>query len=262
MTLSANSLSIGYASRVLLSGLQLKLESGSFVALLGRNGSGKSTLLKTLTRELKPISGNVEIDGVAVERFSRRKFAEILSVVTTDRSMAGGLRAREIVEMGRHPHTNLFARFNNRDREATVRALREVGVEHKADSFFAELSDGEKQKVMIARALAQETPFILLDEPFSFLDPCARIEIMLLLRRLARDKARAVLFSSHDVAQALRIADYIWLITADSQLLQGTPSRLVEQGAMERLFKSREVEFSAAEHDFVPAGYAACGPEV
>ncbi len=242
---------VGYGSRVVLSGLNLTLRPGEMVALLGRNGCGKSTLLRTLTRERKPLGGEIELDGLPLNRWSRHQLASKMAVVTTGREMSGGLRAYEIVAMGRQPYTGIMARLSSEDKEIVHSAMDDTGILHKADSYFAELSDGERQKVLIARALAQQTKYIILDEPFSFLDAGARIEIMRLLQLLSIQRHAAILFSSHDVAQALRMADYIWMITADNKLLQATPSVMKECNDMDKLFNIPDIHFDPMQNDFV-----------
>jgi iron complex transport system ATP-binding protein len=249
--LSTKDLSVGYGKTPLLTDLNLSLAAGEVVALLGRNGAGKSTLLKSVTGELRLMSGSVNIDGMEIEHYSRRRLAEKVAIVTTDRMMAGGMTVKEIVGMGRHPHTGIFGLFSDEDRRVVATAMDAVGISYKRDSYFAELSDGERQKCMIARALAQQSPIIILDEPFSFLDPSARIEIMSLLKGIARERDAAVLLSSHDVAQAVRMADKIWLLTADRRIVADTPSNLVKEGWMTRMFDNKNIIFDATQHDFV-----------
>lgn len=244
-------LAVGYKGTALLKDLDLQLRYGEVVALVGQNGVGKSTLLRTLTGEQKPIAGEIYIEGQLLTVLSRRELARKIAVVTTDRDVAGGLLAREIVYMGRHPHTDLLSRFSETDHNAVEDAMRLTGIVHKSSSRYDELSDGERQKVMIARALAQQTPVIILDEPFSFLDTAARVEILDLLKRLAAERNTAILFSSHDVAQALRMTDYMWLLTPQRELLRGTPQQLIANKGIERLFPGNVVHFDAVQNDFV-----------
>lgn len=249
--LSTRGLEIGYKGKALMAVPDLALWPGKVVALIGQNGVGKSTLLRTLTREQRPIAGHVYIQGDDIERLSRRQLARKVAVVTTDRDISQGLLAREIVAMGRHPHTDLMGRLDDDDRRIVRQAMERTGILHKADNPFGQLSDGERQKVMIARALAQQTPVMVLDEPFSFLDTAARIDILNLLKRLSRVSHTAILFSSHDVAQALRMADDIWLITPDRRFYGGTPAELIDSGNVQRLFSSPNVRFDPAQTDFV-----------
>ena len=207
--LGVQDLSIGYPARGrkggrLYGALSLALRSGELTCLLGPNGAGKSTLLRTLGGLQRPLDGRVTWQGRPLERYGARERSRLLGVVLTDRSQAGGLRVRELVEMGRYPYTGFFGRLDAADRRAADEAIEAVGMTAKADSYVAELSDGERQKAMIAKTLAQQCPVILLDEPTAFLDVASRIEIMELLHRLARLQHKTVLLSTHDVEQALR----------------------------------------------------------
>ena len=249
--LSTRGLKIGYKGKTLMAVPDLALWPGKVVALIGQNGVGKSTLLRTITREQRPIAGHVYIQGDEIDRLSRRQLARKVAVVTTDRDISQGLLAHEIVAMGRHPHTDLMGRLVDDDRRIVIQAMERTGIAHKAESRFGELSDGERQKVMIARALAQQTPVMALDEPFSFLDTAARIDILNLLKRLARESGTAILFSSHDVAQALRMADDIWLITPDRHFFSGSPSELIDGQKVQQLFSSPNVCFDPVQTDFV-----------
>lgn len=249
--LSAQSLSIGYGSRSIVSDLELVLEAGKVVSLLGANGAGKSTLLKTLTGELPPISGKITVLGKDLLHISRRRLAQSIAIVTTDRVYAGGLTVRETVGLGRQPYTGFMGHLSSEDIEIITQSMRETGIIHKADAPLSTLSDGERQKVMIARAIAQRTPVIILDEPFSFIDPAARIEIFSLLRELSEQYGTGILLSSHDVFQSLRMSDEIWLITSDSRFIKGSPTVLSANGAMNNLFRSDVVEFNTEYMDFI-----------
>ena len=239
--LGAQDLSIGYPARGrkggrLYGALSLALRSGELTCLLGPNGAGKSTLLRTLGGLQRPLEGRVTWQGRPLERYGARERSRLLGVVLTDRSQAGGLRVRELVEMGRYPYTGFFGRLDAADRRAADEAIEAVGMTAKADSYVAELSDGERQKAMIAKTLAQQCPVILLDEPTAFLDVASRIEIMELLHRLARLQHKTVLLSTHDVEQALRLSDRIWLLSRAEGFCCGTPEDLVLSGRMDLYF--------------------------
>lgn len=249
--LSTSNLQVGYKKQALLTLPDVALQAGRVAALIGKNGVGKSTLLRTLTREQKPVSGRVFIQGEDIENISRRALAQKVAVVTTDRNISPGLLAREIVEMGRHPYTDLTGRLSTTDKRIIEESMQCTGISHKAENRFGELSDGERQKVMIARALAQQTPVMVLDEPFSFLDTAARIEILNLLKKLALENNTAILFSSHDVAQALRMADELWLLTPDRTFYSGRPDNLIENDTINRLFDSSNVKFDPVQRDFI-----------
>ncbi len=250
--LEGEHLSIGYGDKAIASDISISIYPGDVVALLGPNGVGKSTLMKTLTGELKAFEGSVCIFGKNVIEFSRKELSRLLAIVTTDSILAGGLTVKELVALGRQPHTGFFGRMSASDRKVTADAMRKVGIDHKKDSYVAQLSDGERQKAMIAKALAQETAIIVLDEPFSFLDVAARIEILSLLKEIAMG-GKAVLFSSHDVSQALRMASIAILFTPEGELISGTPEQLIANNEMSRLFPHRKVVFSDEAKDFIAA---------
>ena len=208
-------LTVGYGSRAVLSDLNLSLPAGKVTALIGANGSGKSTLLRTLTGRQPALSGSVLFADRPIGSLKPAELARQLSIVLTDRSGGGGLRVSELVAIGRHPYSGAFGKLSSDDRLAIDSALHAVGLSHKASAFVSSLSDGERQKAMIARALAQNTQVLVLDEPTSFLDVSARFEIMSLLARCAAD-GKSVLLSTHDIASALSVTDSVWAIPAAS----------------------------------------------
>ena len=217
--LKIEGLTTGYGSRVLLRNVDASLERGELVALIGANGVGKSTLLKVLRGELSPLEGLVDIDGRNIAGMSRMDLARNVSVVNTDRLEVGALSVEDVVGMGRYPYTGFLGRLGREDRAVVAEAMEAVGVEGFACRNVAELSDGERQKVMIARALAQDTPVVLLDEPTAFLDVASRVEVLSLLRKLAKERRKGVLLSLHDVASALALSDRLWIMTGDCSLI-------------------------------------------
>lgn len=241
-------LAVGYrnASQVvtLLSGLNLTLEKGKLIALLGQNGAGKSTLLRALTCDERPLAGSIEVDGKDLYDMSQKDRSRLIGLVSTERIQAGALTVTELVSLGRQPHTGFLGRLDDSDREIVRQSMADSGIISKANEYMASLSDGERQKAMIARALAQQTPIIILDEPTAFLDVASRIETMRLLQTLAHDRGKAVLLSSHDISQSLMLADELWLITTDRQVLTGTPGDLITDGAMDHLFTNRSIHFN------------------
>lgn len=249
--LSTENLSIGYKGNALIEGLNLKLEKGLVTALVGKNGIGKSTLLKTLTRELPAVKGEIFLSGKNIKYYSQRDLAKELSIVTTSSVTAGGLKVKEVVEMGRHPYTGMLGLLRSDDKLIVESAIKQVGIEYKTESYVSELSDGERQKVMIARAIAQDTPVIILDEPFSFLDVASRIEILSLLKEIAKESDKTVLFSTHDVSQALRMCDRLWMLTPERNLYDSTPRIAVTEGIINDLFENPTVVFDKSQMDFV-----------
>lgn len=256
--LKLDGVAVGYGGTPLYEDVNLQVGRGEMVTLLGANGAGKSTLLRCVTGRLLPMRGKVEIAGRSLAGIPKRELARLVSIVNTGQSLAGALTVEELVSLGRQPHTGFFGRLSRRDREVVARAMSAVGIDGFASRQVASLSDGERQKVMIARALAQETPVMVLDEPTAFLDVASRLETLQLLSRLSRDEGKAVILSSHDVPSALRLSQRLWLIIEENghrRLVDGPPSSLMESGALSRLFPSRSVTFSSSLLDFLPAGY-------
>ncbi len=255
--ISTHGLSVGYRSgkreTVVLSQLDLSLRRGELVCLLGPNGIGKSTLLRTLSGVQPPLAGNVMVDGRDVASYTPRQLSKMISIVYTDRTLAGALTVSELVSLGRHPYTGFFGHLDDNDRAVIARALSAVGMQHKADCYVGNLSDGERQKAMIARALAQEAPIIILDEPTAFLDVASRIETMKNLHCLARQENKAILLSSHDVSQSLALASALWLLRSDGTMVGGMTEELVLNGELNRLFDGRDVVFDASIGDFAAA---------
>jgi len=241
-------LAVGYRNGkntvTLLKGLNLTLEKGKLVALLGQNGAGKSTLLRALTCDERPLEGTIEVNGKNLLEMSQKDRSRLIGLVSTERIQAGALTVTELVGLGRQPHTGFLGRLDNEDREIIHQSMVDSGIIGKANEYMASLSDGERQKAMIAKALAQETPIIILDEPTAFLDVASRIETMRLLQQLAHERGKAVLLSSHDISQSLMLADELWLITTDRQVLTGTTSQLVADGAMDHLFTNQSIHFN------------------
>ena len=246
--ISTGHLAVGYRNGkqqvTLLKDLNLSLYRGELVALLGQNGAGKSTLLRALTCDEPPLGGTIEINGKNLLEMSQKERSRLIGLVSTERIQAGALTVTELVGLGRHPHTGFLGRLDEDDNKIVHQAMVDAGIIGKADEYMASLSDGERQKAMIARALAQETPVIILDEPTAFLDVASRIETMRLLRNLAHERGKAVLLSSHDISQSLMLADKLWLITTDRQVLTGSTRQLVADGAMDRLFENRDIHFN------------------
>lgn len=252
--LKTNNLAVGYRNGkqqvTLLNGLNLSLERGKLVALLGQNGAGKSTLLRALTCDERPIDGTIEANGKNLLDMPQRERSRLLGLVSTERIQAGALTVTELVGLGRQPHTGFLGRLDEEDHAIVRQSMADAGIIGKANEYVASLSDGERQKAMIARALAQQTPIIILDEPTAFLDVASRIETMRLLQTLAHERDKAVLLSSHDISQSLMLADELWLITTDRQVITGTTQELIADGVMNRLFTNRDIYFNPTILDY------------
>ncbi len=248
--LTAQDLSIGYKigrrpPRIVARNIDVSLDPGDFVCLLGPNGAGKSTLMRTLAGMQPSLNGHVFLAGEDIAEMSATAVAQALSVVLTDRINAGAMTVRDLVGLGRYPHTDWIGRFGDEDEQAVSWAIRVARAEELEHRNVAELSDGERQKVMIARALAQQPDLMILDEPTAFLDLPRRVEIMALLRNLAHTTRKAILLSTHDLDLALRCADRIYLLPSEGALQSGAPEDLVLNGAFERAFQSDGVRFDA-----------------
>jgi iron complex transport system ATP-binding protein len=253
--LVARRLTVGYKSgkgcNVVAEGIEVSLKSGEFVCLLGPNGAGKSTLIKTLAGIHRPISGDVILDGMPISAFSSQELARRLSVVLTDRPAVGLMPVFSLVALGRYPYTGWTGNLSPKDEEIVWEAIKAVGIEDLAGRLVGELSDGERQKVMIARALAQQPRVMILDEATAFLDLPRRVELFLLLRRLARESDIAVLLSTHDLDLALRSADRLWILPKGGSLIDGIPEDLVLKGAFAAAFNCSDVVFDSRSGTFV-----------
>lgn len=256
--LSATDISVGYhikkKEKVVLSHLSLSLESSKLTCLFGANGTGKSTLLRTLSGVQPALCGTIMLyDNKNLNSLSRIELAKIISIVNTDYTAAGALSVDEVVSLGRYPYTGFFGVLSREDKKITDNAISSVGLTHLRNRHIATLSDGERQKAMIARALAQDTPIIILDEPTSFLDAASRIETLSLLKSLTREYNKAVLVSTHDISQSLAQADNLWLLTSDKKLICGKVADIIaEKSTLDRLFQGRNVTFSKERLDFIP----------
>ncbi|WP_294604841.1 ABC transporter ATP-binding protein [uncultured Bacteroides sp.] len=252
----ASDLCIGYRSgkqeKRIHEHLSFRLYPGELTCLLGANGTGKSTLLRTLAASQPALSGELLVQEKPLSAYSEKERSRTIGVVLTDKTQAGGLTVYELVALGRQPHTGFFGRLNKSDHAIIEEALEAVGISHKAQSYTAELSDGERQKVMIAKALVQECPLILLDEPTAFLDVVSRIEIMTLLHRLAVEQNKAILLSTHDIEQALVLADKLWLLSKENGLQCGVTEDMILSHRMDSLFSRNDIRFDYAHGVYYP----------
>lgn len=247
-TIRLDDLSIGYSikkhhTKEVASHIQATIRSGELTCLLGENGVGKSTLLRTLSAFQPKLGGHIWLLGREVESYTDRQLSRIISVVLTERCEIRNMTVRELVGMGRSPYTGFWGRLSPNDWEVVDRSIRLVGIEVLASRMVHTLSDGERQKVMIAKALAQETPIIFLDEPTAFLDYPSKVEIMQLLYRLIQTTEKTIFLSTHDLDLALEIADKIWLMERKQGITVGTPEDLALSGRLKSFFSGRGVVF-------------------
>lgn len=246
--IETNRLRIGYPlkggkRKVVHEELNLRLQSGEVTCLLGLNGAGKSTLLRTLCGFQPPLGGDIRLMGKPLSSYSQSNFSLTVGVVLTEKTNAGGITVYELVSLGRHPYTGFFGQLKRHDREIVEQSLEAAGIAHKAQNYVSELSDGERQKAMIAKALAQQCPIILLDEPTAFLDVTSRIETMVLLHRLAMEQNKAILLSTHDLDLAIQMGDCLWLQEKGRPMACGTPEDLILSGAFESFFGKEGIVF-------------------
>lgn len=249
--LYTKALSIGYPTKDSLhSGISLKLKSGEITCLLGPNGSGKSTLIRTMAGFQKALSGEVFIRNNPVTAFTAGEIAKKISVVLTDEVFTGNMTVFDMVAFGRSPYTGFMGKLGKQDWQIVEQSLHDTGIAHLHSRMFPELSDGEKQKVMIAKSLAQKTPLIMLDEPTAYLDFPSKVEVLQLLRNAAWNLGKAVLLSTHDLGLALRFADNIWLMGRENNMETGLPEDLVVSGKINKFFDRRNTTFDLESGDF------------
>ncbi len=252
--LKTHNLTIGYSTRgkslVIQSGLHLQFRQGELVCLIGPNGSGKSTLLRTLGGLQKSLGGQITLDGRDAEKLTKREKARLISLVLTDKVDIENAIVRQIVAIGRHPYSNWWGTLSESENKMIDEALEMVHLVHKQNNLLSELSDGERQRVMIAKALVQDTPVIFLDEPTAHLDLPNRVEIMLLLHKLVHTTGKSVLLSTHELDLALQAADRIWLMTANKGVECGVPEDLVFNGNFNNAFRSKSYVFNEANGNF------------
>ncbi len=240
-SIQIKNVSIGYPlkhgkQKIVKEGITQELHPGELTCLLGRNGSGKSTLLRTISGFQSPLQGEIRINGKNLVNYADNELAQLIGVVLTDKTNAGGITVFELVSLGRHPHTGFFGELKVHDREVIQESMLKAGIADKADHYVAELSDGERQKAMIAKVLAQECPVILLDEPTAFLDVNSRIETMILLRDLAKKEQKSILISTHDIESAIRMGDCFWLMSKEKPFTSGIPKELILSGTFDDFF--------------------------
>lgn len=244
MILKTENLTIGYGEKAVQRGLNLEAQARDLICLTGTNGSGKSTLLRTLAGLQPALDGKVMISGNDIASLNVHQRSTLFSLVLTDDIDVERLTVRELVAMGRFPYTNWAGALSKKDEEIIDQALKDVHLSHKANAMINHISDGEKQRAVIAKALTQDTPLVLLDEPTAHLDLPNRIEIMLLLRRLSVSTGKSFILSTHELDLALQMADRIWLMTPQGVEI-GMPEDLMLTGSFQSAFGSESFSFDA-----------------
>ncbi|KGO93065.1 ABC transporter ATP-binding protein [Flavobacterium subsaxonicum] len=252
--LQAINLSIGYTAKkqaaTIASNINLELKAGSLTALIGANGIGKSTLLRTLTGIQQPLSGNVLLNNMAVAEYSAQELSQNLSIVLTEALPPSNLTVFELVALGRQPYTNWLGSLSDDDFTKVNIALKLTQTAHLSHKKHFEISDGQLQKVLIARALAQDTPLIILDEPTTHLDLLHKVNLLRLLKKLAQEANKCILYSTHDLDLALQLSDRIIVMTPQT-VVQGTPQNLIDNNVFDTLFNDANIVFDKDKGGFV-----------
>ncbi|HRG18133.1 MAG TPA: ABC transporter ATP-binding protein [Flavobacterium lutivivi] len=252
--ISTHDLSIGYKTKketvVIAKNLNLELTSGKLITLVGANGIGKSTLLRTLTGIQKPISGDVFLTEKNINSFDTLELAQNLSLVLTEKLPSSNLTVFELIALGRQPYTNWLGKLSEDDLQVVNDVMHLVQIEHLAEKKHFEISDGQLQKVMIARALAQETSIIILDEPTTHLDLFHKVSVFKLLKKLSQETNKCILFSTHDIDLAIQLSDEMIVMTED-KIVQDQPCNLISKGIFNSLFKDETITFDSQKGKFI-----------
>ena len=253
IVLETKNLSVGYASKKDLNQvagpINIVLQKGQFVGLVGANGIGKSTLLRTLTNVQKPLEGEIYINSKSLFEYEPVELAKQLSLVLTEQIASKNLSVFELVALGRQPYTNWVGNLSQQDLDITNKALHQANIEALSTKKCFELSDGQLQKVMIARALAQDTDLIILDEPTTHLDMYHKAYILKLLQNLAKETGKTILFSSHEIDLAIQLCDAMIVMTKNN-VVSGQPCQLIENGTFNTLFSQDLIAFDVTSGSF------------
>ena len=252
--LQTSNLSIGYTSKkvknVIASNIDLSLEKGKLIALIGANGIGKSTLLRTITGIQKPTSGTVLLNEKNIHELNSLILAQNLSVVLTEKLPPSNLTVWELIALGRQPYTNWIGRLTETDIAKINEAIELTQIEHLTQKKHYEISDGQLQIVLIARALAQDTPLIILDEPTTHLDLLHKVVLFKLLKKLTQETGKCILFSTHDIDMAIQLSDEM-IIMSPETTIQDQPCNLITKGSFNTLFKDEHIVFDSEKGKFV-----------
>ncbi len=245
-------LEIGYHDKIVASGINMSIMPGTLVSVVGANGVGKSTLLRSLSAIQPALSGNIALNGKALSAYSTAALAREIALVLTERPPARNLTVGELVALGRQPYTDWIGTMDAQDRAITASALEMTGIGKLAPRRIGELSDGQMQKVMIARALAQDTPVIILDEPSTHLDLMHKLSLFRLLRKLA-NQGKCIVYSTHDIETAITTSDAMVVLSAE-KVHFGKPEKLIAHGIFSTLFPTDEIAFDPKSVKFVFKG--------
>jgi len=247
--INISNLTIGYQKCAIINDISAVAMPNEMICIIGRNGQGKSTLIKTLCKLLSPISGSVAINENDLFKLNDNEFSKLISVVLTSKISIYNTSVKEFVAYGRYPHTNWIGKLTDNDQAIIDNAITLCDINHLINRDFDSLSDGEKQKVNIARAIAQQTPIIILDEPTAHLDLVNNIEIFKLLQRLAHQHHKTILFSTHYIEMALQLSDKIWVVN-NRTFYANTPKKAIEDGIIESLFDNTSIKYDVEKNSF------------
>ncbi|MGK0455413.1 MAG: iron complex transport system ATP-binding protein [Paraglaciecola sp.] len=254
IVLKTENLTIGYQSKkaqtIVASNIDIAIEKGKLITILGKNGIGKSTLLRTISKVQEPLNGSVFINKKNIKNYTNKELSSALSLVLTERLPESQITVFELVALGRQPYTNWIDKLSDLDLEKIYWAIEQTEIQHLKEKFFYELSDGQLQRVLIARALAQDTDIIILDEPTAHLDLHHTIKIFSLLKKLVDETSKTILMSSHEVNLCIQFANEIILFT-DDKVHTGTPDQLIKQNAFDDLFPKDIVKFNRKLQQFI-----------
>ena len=242
--LTARNIDVGYQNKAVISGVDIHAMKGQVICLLGPNGAGKSTILRTLSGLLAPVSGTVEISGTDIKNMKKKALAQKLSLVLTDSVAPALTTVYQLLALGRTPYTDFLGRLSEEDRAIIEESLEVVGASNLRERFYCELSDGEKQKVMIARALVQEPELIILDEPTSHLDIKHKVEVIRVLQKLSNERHITCILSLHDIDLALKGCQTVLLVHKGQVVAQGTPEDVVKDGMIQQLYEIHDAKYN------------------
>lgn len=241
--INTNELNVGYGKKIIVSDISLNVKAGQIVTLIGPNGSGKSTILKTVIGQLKSMGGSISVCSKNVEKTSEKEMAEHLSIVMTERIKSEMMTCREVVSSGRYPYTGALGILSDEDWKKVDEAIEIVDATEISDSLFENISDGQRQRIMLARAICQDTEIIALDEPTSFLDMHYKLEILKIIHSLSRSANKAILMSLHELDLARAVSDLVVCIDGDRPVVMGTPEEIYQGDYIQKLFGVRDDEF-------------------
>ena len=242
--IQAQNLDVGYGKNAVISDVNIDAMKGQVICLLGPNGAGKSTILRTLSGLLAPVKGAVRVEGIEIKKMKTKEIAQKISLVLTDSVAPSLTTVYELISMGRTPYTNFLGRLSDEDKKIIDESLEIVGASFLKERFYEQLSDGEKQKVMIARALVQEPELIILDEPTSHLDIKHKVEVIKVLQKLSNERGITCILSLHDIDLALKGCQIVCLVNNGRVLAQGIPEDIIYDGVIKELYEIKGAEYN------------------